>query len=231
MNTQSNKYIYFYSTVLILIVSVVLTFVFIALKPYEEENRRIEKMQSILNSINIRVEKNQVIENYKKYIIKSFVINFNGDTIKNKEAFEIKLEEENKKTQEKRLLPVYIGNVEGETKIIIAVHGKGLWGPIWGFIALNSDKNTVFGCYFDHKGETPGLGAEIATFEFQKQFTGKKIFDKNNNFVSIKTVKGGADKNNPHLVDAITGGTITSNGLTNMLYYGIYNYINFLKKE
>ncbi|MCX7954333.1 MAG: NADH:ubiquinone reductase (Na(+)-transporting) subunit C [Bacteroidales bacterium] len=230
MNVQSNKYIYTYSIILISIVAVVLTLVSVALKPFQEENRRIEKMLSILYSINVQTKKETVANDYKRYIVNSFVVDSKGEIVKNKVAFEINVEEENKKPFNKRMLPVYVAEVNNEKKYIIALYGKGLWGPIWGFLSLNNDFNTVYGCYFDHKGETPGLGAEIATFEFQKQFKNKKLFDEQKNFVGIKTVKGGADKNNPHEVDAISGGTITSDCLTKMLFDGIKNYIGFLKK-
>ena len=108
--------------------------------------------------------------------------------------------------------------------------GRGLWGPIWGYISLNDDFNTVFGASFAHKSETPGLGAEIASAEFQEQFKGKKIF-KDKTFVSISVVKGGAKPSDPYEVDAVSGGTITSQGLENMIKDCLEGYQAFLKNQ
>lgn len=113
---------------------------------------------------------------------------------------------------------------------IIPVRGKGLWGPIWGYIALEGDMNTVYGVSFGHKSETPGLGAEIETVKFQQQFNGKKIFDQDGDFVSIKAVKGGALPDNIHGVDAVSGATITSDGVTEMFRRTLSNYIPYFKK-
>jgi len=119
---------------------------------------------------------------------------------------------------------------------IVPLFGKGLWDDIWGYIALDSDKNTIVGATFDHKGETPGLGAEIREIWFQKQFVGKKIFDKpndfsKNNFVSVCTVKGGAKADDTHGVDAISGGTVTSNKLSIMINERIQHYLAYFNKS
>ena len=111
------------------------------------------------------------------------------------------------------------------------MRGVGLWGPIWGNIAFESDFNTIAGATFDHKGETPGLGAEINTSWFEDEFKGKTIFDEQGKFVSVNVVKGGAGENAPHAVDAISGGTITSNGVKDMLLTGLDNYVPYIKKN
>ena len=103
--------------------------------------------------------------------------------------------------------------------------------PIWGTIALKSDWRTVAGISLDHKSETPGLGAEINTDAFENQFIGKSIFDENMQFTSIKLIKGGAGPDNPHGVDAISGGTLTCNGVTAMLKNCLSNYEPFIKKQ
>jgi Na+-transporting NADH:ubiquinone oxidoreductase subunit C len=128
-------------------------------------------------------------------------------------------------TKEDRSYPMYLANVDGKQLAVIPMVGKGLWGPIWGYVALESDYNTVYGAVFNHKSETPGLGAEISEGFFQEPFEGKKIYDENGNLVSIDVKKGGADASNPHAVDGITGGTITSNGVAEMLErtLGIYD--------
>lgn len=132
-------------------------------------------------------------------------------------------------TEGSRLLPVYVCTNKTDTYYVFPVRGKGLWGPIWGFISLKSDLNTVYGAVFDHKTETPGLGAEIAQNWFQKEFSGKKLY-KNGVFNSVKVVKGGTDASNPYGVNAISGATITSRGVEAMLYDCLISYEPFFKK-
>ena len=128
-------------------------------------------------------------------------------------------------------LPVYICEKESKKYYVFALRGKGLWGPIWGYISLTGDFNTVYGAYFDHKSETPGLGAEIKTAMFQKQFMNKKLYDENNQFVSVKVLKGGDSEGNPHGVDAISGGTITSKGVEKMLEDWLSQYNTFIMNQ
>ena len=111
------------------------------------------------------------------------------------------------------------------------MRGKGLWGPIWGYVALNEDYNTIYGTVFANEKETPGLGAEISELWFQKEFAGKKLFNEAGDFVSIEVVKGGTSPDNPHGVDAVSGGTITSKGLQKMLLDSINPYVNYMKKQ
>nr|MBP7464211.1 NADH:ubiquinone reductase (Na(+)-transporting) subunit C [Bacteroidales bacterium] len=120
---------------------------------------------------------------------------------------------------------------DGSTKYIFPLYGKGLWGPIWGYIAVNDDMNSVYGTVFAHKGETPGLGAEIETKEYQKQFDGKTLFNSDSVFVSILVLKDGQTGAEEHSVDAISGGTITSKGLELMLSDCLKQYMNFFTKN
>ncbi len=129
-----------------------------------------------------------------------------------------------------RKLPVYVCVNKGNTYYIFPLRGKGLWGPIWGFISLESDMNTVYGAVFDHKTETPGLGAEINQDWFQEDFSGKKLF-KDGIFHSIKVVKGGTDDSDLYGVDAISGGTITSKGVEDMLYDCLISYEPFFENK
>jgi len=122
-----------------------------------------------------------------------------------------------------------IAEKDGSKYYITPLVGSGLWGPIWGFVAFEKDCNTVFGASFDHKTETPGLGAEIRESFFEDEFIGKKILDENSSFVSIDVVKGGAKEGSYHQVDGITGGTITSDGVTNMLKTDLEIYNNYFK--
>jgi Na+-transporting NADH:ubiquinone oxidoreductase subunit C len=135
------------------------------------------------------------------------------------------------KTEETLQLPIYICQKENKEYYVFALRGKGLWGPIWGYISLTDDFNTVYGSYFDHKSETPGLGAEISATIFQKQFRNKKLFDENNRFVSVKVLKGGDTEGNPHGVDAISGGTITSKGVEKMLDDWLSQYNTFIVNQ
>ncbi len=171
---------------------------------------------------------------YDKYIVKTFAVNSSGEEIADldaKKVFDISLAEELIKSDSDRNLPVYIAKLDdGSEKYIFPLQGKGLWGPLWGYIALNNDMNTVFGVNFDHKSETPGLGAEINTLPFQLKFSDKKIFDTNGDLVSIALVKTGTI-GNLHAVDAISGGTITSNGLAAMIDNCLRVYLPYIKNN
>ena len=133
--------------------------------------------------------------------------------------------------ENEQLFPLFICKKEGKSFYIIPIRGKGLWGPIWGFISLESDMSTVYGISFGHKSETPGLGAEIETEKFQAQFVAKKILDESGNFVSVSVIKGGAKPEDLHGVDAISGATITSIGVSDMLKNTLINYVPYFKKQ
>jgi len=228
----SNRYIFLYSSIMVVIVAIALAVAAIQLKPFQENNKRVEKMQNILSSVNIDNNVKNAGELYKKYITASYAVNNKGDKIDKINAFDIDLYNEFKKKAEDRNFPVYIAKLEsGDTAFVLALRGKGLWGPIWGYISFKTDMNTVLGAMFDHKGETPGLGAEIDTKVFQNQFQNKTIYDESGKFTSIQTVKGGAKKDNMHGVDAISGGTITSKGLEKMLLDCLTDYQGFLTKN
>jgi Na+-transporting NADH:ubiquinone oxidoreductase subunit C len=122
--------------------------------------------------------------------------------------------------------PLYVADVNGEISYIIPMEGTGLWGPIWGYVTLSGDLNTIKGVTLAHKGETPGLGAEIATPKFQGQYLGKTIYD-GDKYVSIDVLKGGGGKDNPHAVDGITGGTITSVAVGEMFYRSLDLYVPY----
>jgi len=157
--------------------------------------------------------------------------NFVSRFINIKDVNEEKIQEQILEIKSTRLLPVYEGNIKDSTFYIFPMHGKGLWGSIWGYVSLAGDFNTIHGAYFSHQSETPGLGAEIATYEFQDKFIGRKIYDDNEIFVSVKVIKGGAAVDELHGVDAISGGTITSNGVEKMLENFLSGYNDFIKKE
>ena len=231
MNVQSNSYTFIYASVMVLVVAAVLAFTATTLQPIQQQNVEKEKKQNILTSIGIECSRDEAVKQYEEYIVSTYVINSKGETVEGAEAFNIKLAIENKKNIADRQLPIYECNKDGETYYIIPVRGKGLWGPIWGYIALEGDYNTIFGTVFDHKSETPGLGAEIATGWFQAPFKGKKIFDETGKLISITIVKGGADPNSLYQVDAISGGTITSKALETTLLNSLQPYESFFKSK
>jgi Na+-transporting NADH:ubiquinone oxidoreductase subunit C len=168
---------------------------------------------------------------YEKYIKESFVLNSKGAVVDGVDAFKVVLNIEQKKPLDQQYLPVFNAIPDdGEKIIILPVEGKGLWGPIYGYVSLKSDMNTIYGVTFDHKGETPGLGAEINTTPFESMFNGKKLYEADK-FVSIGVLKGGAKSGDPHNVDAISGGTITSKGLEKMLLDCIVKYNDYLLKN
>lgn len=234
---HSNKYIFIYSIVMVVVIAVSLTLVAVQLKPAQEDNIRIEKMQNILTSVNVpiaEVPKKKVIDVYHKYITSVVGINMNGDVVEKDadKVFAIELANEFKKPAAQQILPVYTATLDnGDTAYIVPLRGKGLWGPVWGYISFKTDFNTIVGTMFDHKGETPGLGAEINQGFFMEPFKGKTIFDLEGKFTSIQIIKGGAADDNPHGVDAISGGTITSKGVEKMIFDNLNNYQAYIKKQ
>jgi Na+-transporting NADH:ubiquinone oxidoreductase subunit C len=253
MDKNSNAYTFIYASVMVILVAIILSSVSGALKPYQQKNREMEKMQNILSSIGVFVSPEQSIDKYKELVKEEIVVNPKGEVLSiysngkfekgDTRAFDINLKEEYGKIDkgEEGMLPIYEIEDQGKTYYVIPVRGKGLWGPIWGNIALESDFNTIYGANFDHEGETPGLGAEIADkpapgkVVFSDQFKGKKIFDDNGEFVSVTVVKGGV-KNQSKVkpqngVDAISGSTLTCNGVTEMLRHSLGLYVEYFKNH
>ena len=216
---------------MVIIVAVLLSLAATLLQPAQERNLEIEKKKNMLESIRVPATRENTVELYSKYIKESIVLNSKGETVDGINAFSVVLKNELKKPVEQQSLPVFKALTEnGETVTILPVEGKGLWGPIFGYVSLLPDMNTIYGVTFDHKGETPGLGAEINTTPFEGMFREKKLFD-NGSFVSIKVIKGGAPRDDIHGVDAISGGTITSKGLEKMLFDCIIKYNDYLIKN
>lgn len=234
---HSNKYIFIYSLVMVVLVAVALTIVAVQLKPAQDNNIRIEKMQNILSSVNIPitgVPKGDVINVYNKYIKTAFAVNVAGEVCETdaEKVFKIEMANELKKEPAQQQLPVFVAVLDnGDSAYIVPLRGKGLWGSIWGYISFKTDYNTVEGCIFDHKSETPGLGAEINQEWFQKPLFGKKIFDEKGELVSIGIMKKGQPKNEAHDVDAISGGTITSKGVQKMIKDNLTSYQAYFKKH
>ncbi len=231
MKHFSNRYIFIFSAIMVVVVATLLSLAATLLQPAQAKNLEIEKKSNMLESINIEATPANAEELYSKYINEGFVLNSNGEPVEGVDAFTVVLRNEQRKKPEQQALPVFRATAgDGENLIIIPVEGKGLWGPIFGYVSLKSDMNTIYGVNFDHKGETPGLGAEINTSEFESQFRGKKLFD-DNDFISVQVVKGGAREGDIHGVDAISGGTITSKGLEKMIFDCLKKYNGYLLKN
>ncbi len=203
------------------------------LKPAQEKNVLKEKQQNILSLVGLNGA-----NDYKKFeeLVQGVVIDEQGSPIKGLEAISLDLASEKKlKTKNpsyKVRYPLYIyKDKEGKVTYLLQMAGVGLWGPVWGYLALDQDGNTVKSAIFDHKGETPGLGAEINTDGFEKQFNNKKVLNDQGQFVSIKVEKGKHDASMPHAVDAISGGTITSNGVSKMLEEDIAFYLKYIQQN
>ena len=185
MKQFSNRYIFIFSIVMVVIVAALLSLAATLLQPAQERNLEIEKKKSMLESIQIPATRNNAQELYDKYIKESFVLNIKGEPVEGVDPFTVVLRYEQKKPLEEQYLPVFRAEPDdGEKVIILPVEGKGLWGPIYGYVSLQSDLNTIYGVTFDHKSETPGLGAEINTTPFESMFQGKKLYE-NSNFVSV----------------------------------------------
>ncbi|MCH5224986.1 MAG: NADH:ubiquinone reductase (Na(+)-transporting) subunit C [Muribaculaceae bacterium] len=229
MNKNSNIYTVIYSIVLVVVVGVVLSVVYQALRPKQLENIANDTKKQILASAHISPEKGQsVSELFDSHIVSSYIVDNSGERIDNSQnPFDVNMALEIKKPAGERLLPVYECSTPDGMKFIVPVYGAGLWGPIWGYVAFDANGNTIYGAYFSHEGETPGLGAEIEKPAFQNQFEGKDIFAKDGEFTSIAIVKTGKEPQGKAWVHAVSGGTITSQGVQKMLYDSLLPYCAF----
>ncbi len=225
MDVNKNSYTIGFATIMVIIVAALLSSAAIGLKPFQSKNIEQEKKQNILKSVGVEVSREQAEIDYSTYIKDELVLNHLGE-IQEGSAFNIDLSKEVRKDVKDQSFPLYVADVEGEIRYIIPLRGKGLWGPIWGFISLEKDLNTISAAVFDHKAETPGLGAEINRDFFQDPFAGKTIFD-GEEFKSIKVIKGGAKEGDKHGVDGISGGTITSDGVTDMIFERLSKYLPY----
>lgn len=222
IDRNSNAFTFGFAIALVIVVGSTLAILVTFLKPYQEKNDRDKKMISILGAVNVDANRENAQELFDQYITDSYVINAKGVVIESEiAAFDIDKKKEYKdKTiaPEDRIFPVFIAENDGESYYIMTMAGAGLWGPIWGFAVVGKDLTTFYGVRFDHKGETPGLGSEIASYDqFQKQWEGKKIRNKDGSFHPMLVSKTPADPSDLYAVDGITGGTITSKALEEMV--------------
>ena len=224
MNTNSNSYTIIYAAVMVVIVAFLLAFVSSSLKSIQNANIENDTKKQILSAINVTDVKDADAE-FAKYEVKDMLVQADGTLA----AYEGEFNTSFKGEIAENRLHVFVCKVDGATKYIVPIYGAGLWGPIWGYVALNDDKDTVFGVYFNHAGETPGLGAEITTPKFQAPFVGKKVLE--NGEVGLSVVKAGKVAKPDYEVDGISGGTITSQGVDAMLKDCLKLYKPFLSNK
>ena len=228
MNKQSSIYTIVYIIVLAGVVGAVLAMTSMGLRERQQANIDADKMRQILSAIRVVPDKGMIATDFNKFVVSQLVVNEKGDSIGN-DAFGIDMPSESKVAASERRLPVYVCDVDGGRKYVVPVYGAGLWGPIWGYVSLDADGSTIYGAYFAHEGETPGLGAEIEKPVFSDQFRGKVLL-KNGKFLPVNVLKKGVKpKAGEDYVDAVSGGTITSKGVASMLDDGLVPYKAYLQ--
>lgn len=254
IDVNSNKYTFAFAAVMVIIVASVLAFASENLKDKQKANVKIEKMQNILSSVGYNASVDEAEALYNQKLQAAFVLNGTGETVSEdkQQAFDVDVHKDyrgglsakyNKHRQsltswnwdelQAELVkagasyPLYkMESANGDIAFVVPMVGTGLWGPVWGYVGVGEDGSTIKGASFDHKTETPGLGAEINQASFQRPFIGKQLMNEDGKYEGITVMKGGA-KGSVHAVDAISGGTITSNGVTEMLQRTLYIYKPF----
>lgn len=230
--TNSNSYTFIFAIIMVVVVGVVLAFAATSLQPRQYENMRQEKMQNILATVGVETDRAGAQELFDQYVKEQLVLDNQGQEKENVKAFDVELAKELKKPAEEQNFPLYVADVEGKTYYIIPLRGSGLWNAIFGYIALKDDVNTVKGAIFDHIGETPGLGAEITQEWFRHRFDDEKIFDDNGELVGVSVVKGYASTSkDDNKVDAISGATITGDGVSDMISERLGHYLPYFKSK
>ena len=235
MNRDSNAYTFGFAAAMVVVVASVLAFTASSLKDLQQENVRKEKMQNILATIGIEIDRDGAEVLFNEYITSQLALRNDGTVDESVDPFSgINLALELKKEPTQQRLPLYLADVEGVSYYIIPLRGAGLWDAIWGYIALESDRNTIKGAVFDHKAETAGLGAEITQQWFMDRFVGEKVFDNDGKLVGISVSKTNNDPKdldkNDHEVDAISGATITGDGVSDMIIERLTHYQTYLEQ-
>ncbi|KGE89366.1 MAG: NADH:ubiquinone reductase (Na(+)-transporting) subunit C [Phaeodactylibacter xiamenensis] len=234
---ESTKYVVIFILILTATVAVSLTGLREATKAQSATNEDIFNKRAILTAVQDYLPNGQKVADLSdEQVLELFaemeqpVVDMEGNIIEGVKAESIDMAKERKKPEAERRLPVYVYEQDGQKFYILSVRGNGLWDEIWGSVALKSDLNTIAGATFDHKGETPGLGAEIKDNpSFAAQFEGKEIYEADGDYVSIKVRKGGA-RDPKHEVDGISGATVTADGVSEMLYRGLQYYQPYIDK-
>ncbi len=225
LNTNSNVYTIVYAAVMVVIVAFLLVFVSQTLKDRQTANVINDTKQQILSALNLR-DQADVAATYDKVITADALMQADGKLANYEGEFNTSYKSE----FDNGNLHVFVADIDGQKKFVIPMNGLGLWGTIWGYIALNEDRSTVYGVYFSHSSETPGLGGEIAGLKFQNRFPGKSVVADDQ--VALKVVKfGKADQSSAYEIDGVTGATITSTGVNAMINKVLSAYIPFLTKQ
>ena len=240
--TDKNSYTLIFAVAMVVLVGAMLAFTSSTLAPNIDKNKKLEKQQNILYAMGVNendessavlISTDKVESLFKEYITKQLEVQ-NGEIKENNEAFliDVKKEQANAKAGKVRRLPVFIGEKDGQTFHIVPIRGKGLWDAIWGYVAMD-DQMVVQGAIFDHKGETPGLGANIKQRFLMDDFIGEHLLDAAGNFKGITVSKSNADPKNDNKtdneVDAIAGATITGDGVTAMIKSDLKLYMPYFK--
>lgn len=232
MNKNSNTYQILYAAVMVLIVGTVLAFIYMALKPKQNENIANDTRKQIMSALHIATPSDdQVKVTYEKYIIQDLLVDMEGNIVDSAQnvAFDVDMKK-NVKLAERQLPVMKCRLDDGSIKYVLPVYGAGLWGPIWGYIAMNDDGNTIYGANFSHEGETPGLGARIADQDFQDKFVDKHLFKEGEYKGVVVLKRGQKSTTGAEQIDALTGATITSRGVSDMLADCLAPYEAFLKR-
>lgn len=230
---QSRNYTFIFAAIVIVVAALLLSSAATLLKERQDANVAREKKSFILKAVGVETE--DIDAKYNEAITE-MVIDEKGNVIEGVNAFALNMEKQSKKKKTnpdyKLQLPVYVfEGANGVNRYVFPVTGKGLWGPIWGYVSLKQNMSTIYTAIFDHKSETPGLGAEISAQWYQEQFKGKEIYSNNGELISIDVLKGAGNTLDKHSVDGVSGGTITSVGLEKMLEKDFNYYLPFLEMK
>jgi Na+-transporting NADH:ubiquinone oxidoreductase subunit C len=242
INKDNNGYTFLFAILMVVIVGASLAAVSVGLKPLQDKNLEIKKKMDILNALKVKdIQGSDTLDItrlnakaiYDATVLSDecLVLDTEGNVISGVVAFDVDIKQQFRdKTRpaENREYPLFVASINGAKKYVIPVVGSGLWGPVWGYLAINEDKTTIYGAQFDHKTETPGLGAEIKQPFFYTQYESEAISE-NGVYKKIKVVKDGSGKE-PFKVDGITGGTITSKGVEEMVDRTLQIYVKYFNK-
>lgn len=228
---------------MVVVVGSLLAFIASSLKPTIDENKRVEKQQNILYAMGVNenegssatfISDDKVGEVFSQFITQQIFIQ-NGKVTEDDQAYLIDVKKEKSLAKEdgySRRLPLFIGEKDGQTYYIAPIRGKGLWDAVWAYVAMDKDM-VVQGAYFDHQGETAGLGANIKERYFMDDFIGEHLKDTSGKFVGINISKSNADPLNndktDNEVDAIAGATITGDGVSAMLRSDLRLYLPYFE--
>ena len=225
LNTNSNVYTIVYASVMVIIVAFLLAFVSSALKATQDANVANDKRGQILAALNLR-DVDNVASKSKETILQELVLNTKGEVIQQEGGFDVDSKDITAKNDADKKLPLYVAKVGNDTLYVVPLFGRGLWGGIYGYIALKNDFTTVYGSNYGHESETAGLGARIVEVEFQKSFINKIAF-KDSTFSEVALGMKKKVENPNSEVDAITGSTLTSNGMDAMFKDCLSQYKNY----